>query len=138
MYYFAYGSNMDIAQMASRCPGATVVGRACLYGHQFSINPRGYATVIKNKRQKVYGLIWDISDENAMALDQFESAPLHYQRKMLTVNQSKHRKEKMLVYVAVKSERGQANAGYIEKIINAAQILEFPAYYRTMLSTFLG
>ena len=84
---------MDIAQMASRCPGATVVGRACLDGYRFSINPRGYATVIKNKRQKVYGLIWDISDENAIALDHFESVPVHYQRQMLTVNQSKDIKE---------------------------------------------
>jgi hypothetical protein len=34
MYYFAYGSNLDPAQMARRCPGATLVGPAQLANHR--------------------------------------------------------------------------------------------------------
>jgi hypothetical protein len=37
-YYFAYGSNMDEKQMASRCPGSQLVGRARLLAHSFLIN----------------------------------------------------------------------------------------------------
>lgn len=37
-FYFAYGSNMDRAQMSQKCSGAVFVGIAKLAGHRFIIN----------------------------------------------------------------------------------------------------
>ncbi|KIH92584.1 hypothetical protein SPBR_03241 [Sporothrix brasiliensis 5110] len=47
MLYFAYGSNMALAQMNRRCPGSKFVGRGILYGYRWQINERGYANVVK-------------------------------------------------------------------------------------------
>ncbi|ERT01134.1 uncharacterized protein SPSK_07980 [Sporothrix schenckii 1099-18] len=47
MLYFAYGSNMALAQMSHRCPRSKFVGRGILYGYRWQINERGYANVVK-------------------------------------------------------------------------------------------
>lgn len=39
--YFAYGSNMDLVQMGSRCERAATVSTAELPLHRFIINSRG-------------------------------------------------------------------------------------------------
>jgi len=44
--YFAYGSNMDIGQMGSRCPESEILGAGVLLQHRFVITIRGYATII--------------------------------------------------------------------------------------------
>ncbi len=38
--YFAFGSNMDVAQMARRCPGAQAMGRATLTDHRLVFRGR--------------------------------------------------------------------------------------------------
>ena len=45
--YFAYGSNMDIAAMARRCPASRPLGIARLARHRFAILQAGYATVVR-------------------------------------------------------------------------------------------
>ena len=44
-YYFAYGSNLCVRQMAHRCPGAVNPRPARLADHDWLINERGVATV---------------------------------------------------------------------------------------------
>ena len=48
--YFAYGANMDVAAMATRCPGAKPVGTARLPRHRFIITGDGYASVARDSR----------------------------------------------------------------------------------------
>ena len=45
MKYFAYGSNLNVKQMAGRCPGASLKESAWLRGWQYYINGNGYETV---------------------------------------------------------------------------------------------
>ena len=47
-FYFAYGSNLHLAQMAQRCPGSKFVGKATLSGYEWQIYSRGVANVIKS------------------------------------------------------------------------------------------
>ena len=137
MLYFAYGSNMDMSQMAFRCPGATLVGVGCLCNHHFGINPRGYATVIPQVGQRVFGLVWNIGQEDVCSLDRYESVPVHYQRAALAIARPGQPIENMLVYVAVESQRGVAREGYMEKIVAAARCADLPADYQQMLATWL-
>ena len=44
--YFAYGSNMNLEQMAVRCPGARMVDLVRKTGWRYLINQRGYVTSI--------------------------------------------------------------------------------------------
>ncbi|TVY44480.1 hypothetical protein LOCC1_G003411 [Lachnellula occidentalis] len=44
--YFAYGSNLSLTQMASRCPTSTYHALAALRGWKWIIGERGYANIV--------------------------------------------------------------------------------------------
>jgi gamma-glutamylcyclotransferase len=46
--YFAYGSNLWLNQMSTRCPSAQYLGVARLDGYTWMINERGYANVVSS------------------------------------------------------------------------------------------
>ena len=131
--YFAYGSNMDVNQMAERCPGAIQAGVAVLPRHRFLINARGVATIVPDLTERVYGLLWSLSPKHVAALDGFEGVAIgHYQRRYLSV--SAHGLPRLaLVYVAVNSEPGPPRPGYVEKILVAARGLGLPEEYLAKL-----
>jgi gamma-glutamylcyclotransferase len=89
--YFAYGSNMDPAQMDSRAPGATVVGPGRLDGFrlEFSIYSSGWdggvANLEPDEKAHVWGVLWDVSDDDLRALDTYEGHPTFYRREDVTV-----------------------------------------------------
>lgn len=60
MLYFAYGSNMNSAQMETRCPDAKRIGVAELLNHDFIVNGRGVATIVPSTG-KVFGVLWEWS-----------------------------------------------------------------------------
>ena len=78
MDYFAYGSNLDPAQMAERCPSATFVGRAVLEGHalaftRWSTRRRcGVADVVPSSGGRVWGVVYALSEADGRLLDGFE------------------------------------------------------------------
>lgn len=69
--YFGYGSNMDVAQMAERCPGATLLGVARLDGWTFYMDSNGYATIWQDGGS-VEGTLWDVTPADELALDDYE------------------------------------------------------------------
>jgi gamma-glutamylcyclotransferase (GGCT)/AIG2-like uncharacterized protein YtfP len=71
-YYFAYGSNMHFAQMASRCKGSSFEGMATLFDYRWQINERGYANVIISEGDWVEGLVYIITETDKRALDRYE------------------------------------------------------------------
>lgn len=129
IHYFAYGSNMDIGQMQSRCPGAQLLGAAELAEHRFGINARGYATVIPHAGQTVHGLVWAISESHRIRLDGFESVPHHYVRQTLAICTADGQLRDMLIYVAVNASPGAPQPGYLEKILAAAKHHRLPEPY---------
>ncbi|KAF5879268.1 uncharacterized protein Bfra_006474 [Botrytis fragariae] len=44
--YFAYGSNLSLSQMQTRCPDSTCVGIGVLQDYRWIVNQRGYANII--------------------------------------------------------------------------------------------
>src|SRR5215203_7027199 len=70
--YFAYGSNMDHAAMAERCPASRPLGIARLPRHRFFIAREGYASVARDPRRTVWGVLWDLALANMSALDRYE------------------------------------------------------------------
>jgi gamma-glutamylcyclotransferase len=67
--YFAYGSNLQLAQMAQRCPESRYMGIAYLHGYKFQINQRGYANVIPSSDDVVAGLCYLLSAGDEARLD---------------------------------------------------------------------
>ena len=59
--YFAYGSNMERAAMQKRCPHSRPLGPARLVRHRFFVCADGYASVARDPRRVVWGLLWDLA-----------------------------------------------------------------------------
>jgi len=128
--YFAFGSNTVPAQMAKRCPGATLVGNAVLPDHRFRIGRRGYGTVEPGPGAVVHGVLWDLSEGDEAALDVYEGVRHGLYRKVQRVVRTAAGDDRTaFVYVAADPEPGGAVAGYVERIIAAGEAHGFPAEY---------
>ena len=83
--YFAYGSNINLEQMAFRCPEAYVVGPVILenYGLLFRGNARGngVATITPKEGGQVHGLLWRITPACEQSLDFYEGYPRLYEKR---------------------------------------------------------
>ncbi len=86
--YIAYGSNLNIEQMADRCPGARIVGTATIPGYQLLFRG-GYesavATIEPMKGSNVLVLVWEITPADEAALDRYEGFPYLYRKEKLKV-----------------------------------------------------
>ena len=82
--YFAYGSNINLGQMAYRCPAADVVGPVVLEGYELlfrgNAKENGVATIARHKGRKVHGLLWKITPECEQSLDIYEGYPRLYEK----------------------------------------------------------
>lgn len=87
--YFAYGSNLSIEQMVSRCPESIPVCKAKLNNHRlvYKANKggRGVADVEFELGFTVYGMVYEISDSDTKTLDRFEGVPTTYNKHYLDV-----------------------------------------------------
>lgn len=128
--YFAYGSNLDTAQMAQRCPGAACLGAAVLKGYRFMIMSRGYATIVPEEGAFVHGLLWMLTPQDEARLDRYESvAQDHYRKKIVTVAAADAGAMPVLTYIARDTQPGKPRAGYLERIAGAAKTHCLPPAY---------
>jgi gamma-glutamylcyclotransferase (GGCT)/AIG2-like uncharacterized protein YtfP len=77
--YFAYGSNLNRADMAVRCPGAKPLGRARLEGWRLTF--RGVADIEPARGTTVLGALWLLTAADLSSLDRYEGAPSLYCRR---------------------------------------------------------
>lgn len=81
-YYMAYGSNLNKAQMAYRCPDAEFCGVTVLRGWDLVFRG-GVLTIEKSTDGKVPIGVWAVSDRDEMNLDVYEGFPrLYYKQYM--------------------------------------------------------
>jgi gamma-glutamylcyclotransferase (GGCT)/AIG2-like uncharacterized protein YtfP len=112
--YFAYGLNLDRAEMEHRCPGAFFAGRAHLPDHVFQITIEGVATVVRQPGAQVHGAIWHLTDRHLATLDEFEGVEVgFYVRETKEVRQN-HRAFKAQVYTATDLRLGRSRPHYLE------------------------
>jgi cation transport regulator ChaC len=136
--YFAYGSNMDRAQMRHRCPGAVVVGTARLRGHRFLINRRGVASVVPAVARDVYGVLWDIPLPHERALDNYEGIAVGwYYKTVVEVEALAGDTQSALIYIACEQVEGLSRHGYMQRIVAAAEDFSLPQAYVRELRAWL-
>ena len=87
MLYFAYGSNLNHHQMKNiRCLGSKYLrsfflkNYKLIFSHPNKLNKYGYGNIIKKKKSKVAGAIWDITREHEKILDTYEQFPNIYKK----------------------------------------------------------
>lgn len=87
-YYLAYGSNLNVEQMARRCPGAEVVGTAFIEGYEllFKGSKTGsYLTIEQSPDSRVPVAVWAVNGAHEAALDRYEGFPTFYYKKNFKV-----------------------------------------------------
>ena len=136
---FAFGSNMDMGQMKSRCPSRFVLGRAYIDGYdiQFSSLSKlwkgGTADIFEKKGSTVWGVLYNISLDDLTVLDQYEG---HYRRVEIMVNHQPNRLTKSWVYVVKKKKTGlKPSPNYLTTLLNAAVKFNFPLRYQKYLTS---
>lgn len=108
MYYISYGSNMNIAQMAYRCPNTKIYGNAKIYGWKLVFNYHADIIETGNKDDFVPVVIWKLDNEmDKYSLDRYEGYPSYYTKRKITAVMDKTGKEvKAMVYVMADRRKG--------------------------------
>ncbi|MFE1598081.1 gamma-glutamylcyclotransferase family protein [Methylobacterium sp. ID0610] len=134
--YFAYGSNMDRAAMARRCPASTVRGIGRLNRHRFVIMREGYASVVRDPGATVWGLVWDLALSDVPALDRYEGVASGLYIKAQQPVTTEGGVRRALVYLG-RGQGGVPRPGYLQGVIAAAQEAGLPEAYLRSLGTLL-
>ena len=100
--YVAYGSNLNVQQMAHRCPTARLYATGVIkdYELQFKGQPQSaFATIAKKPGSEVPVAVWEIQRADEYFLDRYEGYPSHYFKKDVPVELTDGREVKAMVYI---------------------------------------
>jgi gamma-glutamylcyclotransferase (GGCT)/AIG2-like uncharacterized protein YtfP len=128
---FAYGSNLDAAQMRRRCPSAAFAGRAALRGYQLAFAGHSaawggaVATLLPARAGLVQGALYRLSLADRLLLDRYEGVPLVYQRVGVSLRDEHGRRRRAHVYVLTGRTPGAPSARYLAVITRAYARLGF-------------
>jgi hypothetical protein len=146
---FAYGSNMDFAQMCERCPSAQFICIAILKDHRLAFRRKskdrkcGVSDVVPKPGAVVWGVVYEITEYDLAVLDIKEG----YRPSRLAEDNSYNRRTESVfqdgaetkplnveIYFAVPQENPPLpNQTYKDLIMNGARHWELPVDYRTEL-----
>ncbi|MGJ0395359.1 MAG: gamma-glutamylcyclotransferase family protein [Methylocystis sp.] len=133
--YFAYGSNMDAAAMAARCPRSQFAGPGRLVGYRTILMASGFVSVAPDRRMCVHGVLWDVAVGDVAALDRYEDVARGLYAKMnLPILREPVGAVRALTYVGARPDFGAAPFGYIDGIIASARAHALPDAYIDYLS----
>lgn len=131
--YFAYGSNLDVAQLSGRCAGARVVVAAQLQNHALAFG--GFsrtwggpvASVRPSRGVRVEGVLYEMPARELLTLDRYEGHPHAYQRRQRYVVDAQGRRYLAAVYAQPSRDfdPGPPRHGYLALIATAYQRLGF-------------
>ena len=134
--YFAYGSNMDVAAMAARCPRSKPLGPARLMRHRLVLMREGWLNAARDPHSTVHGILWDLALSDTPALDRYEGVASGLYRKALQAVATATGAKRALIYFGANAGPGSPSPGYIEGVIAAAQFWRLPPAALTALSAF--
>lgn len=124
--YVAYGSNLNVEQMAHRCPDATVAGTGILKNHRLQFwgwTGHGVATVTQKSGSAVPVALWEISEADERNLDSYEGFPYLYRKENIEVLLDTGETVTAMVYLMNKKYRGEKispaapSDGYLSTIL---------------------
>lgn len=117
--YIAYGSNLNLHQMAFRCPSASIYAKGILMNWELlfrGTKGNAHATIKRKKGASVSVLVWNIQPEDENRLDFYEGYPKYYFKKDIMV-EIQGKKKKAMVYIMDESRApGKPSAQYVHII----------------------
>jgi gamma-glutamylcyclotransferase (GGCT)/AIG2-like uncharacterized protein YtfP len=133
--YAAYGSNMDPAQMAGRCPHSPQRASGWLEGWRLAFGGEdigwdgAMATVVEEAGQRVFVVLYELSPSDEEALDQWDGASLGYYRRAKVRVATLDGDMLAWLYVLNAYEGGLPSARYLGIIADAAEVAGAPDDY---------
>lgn len=128
LLYFAYGSNMNLNQMAFRCPDAEVVDTVRLEGYRLAFRTNGggngVATILPEADSFVDGVLWRISERDEQHLDHYEGFPFLYGKEPVTVTDQDGVRREIMAYTMnspYKEVPAMPSKAYLEGILNGCR-----------------
>jgi gamma-glutamylcyclotransferase (GGCT)/AIG2-like uncharacterized protein YtfP len=137
--YAAYGSNMDSAQMAERCPHSPQQGTGWIEGWRLTFGGEdigwegALATVVEDDAERVFVVLYDVADVDEAELDRWDGLTLGYYRKFRVRVQTLDGDVAAWLYVLNGYEGGLPSARYLGILADAAEQAGAPADYVTWL-----
>jgi gamma-glutamylcyclotransferase (GGCT)/AIG2-like uncharacterized protein YtfP len=133
MRYFAYGSNMDPRTMQRSVPEATVVGAGRLEGFRLEFNvysdrwEGGAANLEPDEDAHVWGVVWEVSEDELERLDTFIGHPTFYRREAVWVGLPGEEPTECVTY-RVAHQRGyvRPTPQYLARLRGAVRIQGLP------------
>jgi gamma-glutamylcyclotransferase (GGCT)/AIG2-like uncharacterized protein YtfP len=111
--YIAYGSNLNLGQMAYRCPTARPVGSAMLKGWQLTF--RGVATLEPEPTAQTPVGVWELEPGDEAALDRYEGYPYLYRKETVEV-EVRGVRHKAMVYLMNSGRPAMPSTSYYRAI----------------------
>lgn len=126
--YIAYGSNMDESQMAFRCPRAKLRDVSEIEGYRliFKGSKTGaYATIEKEKGQKVPVVVWEIEPTDEHNLDRYEGFPTFYYKEWMELDLNGEKIQGMVYMMDHDRKLGQPSYHYYKTLEDAYERFGF-------------
>lgn len=115
-FYAAYGSNLNLRQMSSRCPNAKFVAKFRLMGWKLVF--RGVADIVKDPKASVPVGVFEITPQCELALDRYEGFPSFYGKECATLRFADGSEDLVMFYTMNTREYLSApNASYFDCIV---------------------
>jgi gamma-glutamylcyclotransferase (GGCT)/AIG2-like uncharacterized protein YtfP len=133
--YAAYGSNMNPAQMAARCPHSPQRGTGWLEGWRLTFGGEDLSwesalgTVVEDADERVFVVLYDLSEADEAALDSWDGVTLGYYRKLKVRVATLDGDVLAWLYVVNAYEGGLPSAMYLATMAEAAEAAGAPADY---------
>lgn len=133
--YAAYASNLDPARMGERCPHSPLRSTGWLVGWRLTFGGEelgwegALATIVQDASEQVFVAVYDITENDAGALDGWESADSGLYRKTMVRVNTMAGDLVTWAYVLDAYEGGLPSADYLGVLADAAEAADAPAEY---------
>jgi len=131
--YAAYGSNLDPAQMAERCPHSPLRTTGWLQGWRLTFGGEGWdgalPTVVEEAADQVFVGLYDVTTTDESALDEWESASSGLYQKVRVRVATLDGEQSAWVYVLHDFEGGTPSARTLGILADAAEAAGAPRDY---------
>jgi hypothetical protein len=133
--YAAYGSNMDPAQMAQRCPHSPQRGTGWLQDWRLTFGGEelgwegALATVVEAGGEHVFVVLYEMNEADEAALDMWDGVTLGYYRKFKVRIATLDGDVLAWLYVLNGYEGGLPSARYLGILADAAEAAGAPSDY---------
>lgn len=136
MLYFSYGSNMSLARLQKRVPSARCVAIATLPAHRLrfhKISKDGSgkcdAEETGNVKDRVIGVVYEISDSDKPVLNRKEGLGSGYCEKEVEVSTDQERLTAWMYFATIKDNQLKPYRWYKEHILVGAREHGLPPEY---------